>query len=60
MCGESKRGKASLFIFFPLSFEGEGDKGGEVDKSPIEASEVKRYTVYGTPFWQSQICHSSK
>ncbi len=28
---ESKRGKASLFNIFPLSFEGEGDKGGEVE-----------------------------
>jgi len=27
----SKRGFAPLFNIFPLSFEGEGDKGGEVD-----------------------------
>jgi len=27
---EAKRGEASLFISLPLSFEGEGDKGGEV------------------------------
>jgi len=26
--GELKRGEASLFIFFPLSFKGEGDKAG--------------------------------
>ena len=31
--GESKRGEASLpKQTFPLSFEGEGDKGGEVGK----------------------------
>jgi len=29
---ESKRGEASLKKSLPLSFEGEGDKGGEVDK----------------------------
>ena len=28
----SKRGFAPLFNFIPLSFEGEGDKGGEVEK----------------------------
>jgi len=28
---ELKRGFASLNKIFPLSFEGEGDKGGEVD-----------------------------
>jgi len=33
-----------------IIFEGEGDKGGEVGKPLIEASEAKRYTVYGTPF----------
>ncbi len=27
---ESKRGEAPLSYSFPLSFEGEGDKGGEV------------------------------
>ena len=27
----SKRGEAPLTKNFPLSFEGEGDKGGEVD-----------------------------
>jgi len=26
-----KRGCAPLFLFFPLSLIGEGDKGGEVD-----------------------------
>jgi hypothetical protein len=26
---ESKRGFAPLFYFFPLSFEGEGERGGE-------------------------------
>jgi len=31
---ESKRGFASLFYSLPLSFEGEGDKGSEVDKLP--------------------------
>jgi len=30
--GQSKRGGSPSFFFFPLSFEGEGDKGGEVDK----------------------------
>jgi hypothetical protein len=25
-----KRGVSPSFLFFPLSFEGEGDKGGEV------------------------------
>ena len=30
--GESKRGGSPSFFFFPLSFEGEGDTGGEVDK----------------------------
>jgi len=39
--GESKRGFASLLIFFPLSFEGEGDKGGEVDKYPLYWLKVK-------------------
>jgi hypothetical protein len=29
---ELKRGEASLIKFFPLSFEGEGDTGGEVEK----------------------------
>jgi hypothetical protein len=29
---ESKRGFASLKNLLPLSFEGEGDTGGEVDK----------------------------
>jgi len=31
--GVSKRGLRPLFSFFPLSFEGEGDKGGEVDRN---------------------------
>jgi hypothetical protein len=32
--GEFQRGFAPLFIYLPLSFEeGEGDKGGEVDKN---------------------------
>jgi hypothetical protein len=31
--GELKRGGASLLIFFPLSFQGEGDKGDEVNKN---------------------------
>jgi len=37
-----KRGFASLLMFFPLSLEGEGDTGGEVDKtdSRMLASEV--------------------
>jgi len=30
--GEFKRGSAPLRNSFPLSFEGEGDTGGEVDK----------------------------
>jgi hypothetical protein len=32
ICEGSKRGEAPLFIFLPLSFEGEGERGGEVDK----------------------------
>jgi hypothetical protein len=31
--GVSKRGFAPLFNTFPLSFKGEGDKGGEVGKT---------------------------
>jgi len=31
----SKRGEASLTNSFPLSFQGEGDTGGEVDKNII-------------------------
>jgi hypothetical protein len=31
--GEFKRGEVPLFIYLPLSFKGEGDKGGEVDKN---------------------------
>jgi len=30
--GELERGFASLTKFFPLSFEGEGETGGEVEK----------------------------
>ncbi len=30
--GASKRGVNPSFFSFPLSFEGEGDTGGEVDK----------------------------
>jgi hypothetical protein len=30
-----KRGEAPSFFFFPLSFEGEGDQGGKVDKGNI-------------------------
>jgi len=30
--GVFKRGVSPSFFSFPLSFEGEGDKGGEVDK----------------------------
>jgi len=33
--GESKRGFASLINQLPLSFEGEGDTGGEVDKQSL-------------------------
>ena len=29
----SKRGEAPLFNILPLSFEGEGDKGGEVENN---------------------------
>jgi hypothetical protein len=33
--GELKRGVSPSYkSYFPLSFEGEGDKGGEVNKSP--------------------------
>jgi len=31
MQGAFKRGLRPSFFFFPLSFEGEGDTGGEVD-----------------------------
>jgi hypothetical protein len=33
IAGESDRGEASLKNQFPLSFEGEGDTGGEVEAS---------------------------
>jgi hypothetical protein len=33
---ESKRGEASLKNLLPLSFEGEGDKGGEVRNMGVE------------------------
>ena len=36
--GQSKRGGSPSFYFFPLSFEGEGDTGGEVDKRDRFAS----------------------
>jgi len=43
--------KASpLFFILPLSFEGEGDKGGEVEQSLIEANISKGYTVLRTTF----------
>jgi len=31
LAGASKRGESPSFFFFPLSFEGEGDTGGEVE-----------------------------
>jgi hypothetical protein len=31
----SKRGISPSFKFFPLSFEGEGDKGGEVERKGV-------------------------
>jgi len=34
MSGVSKRGASPSYFILPLSFEGEGDKGGEVDKHP--------------------------
>jgi len=34
-----KRGEAPLFNILPLSFKGEGDKGGEVDKEVDKQSE---------------------
>jgi hypothetical protein len=34
-----KRGASPSFFFFPLSFEGEGDTGGEVDKLPFSIAE---------------------
>jgi len=38
LIGESKRGVSpSSKQIFPLSFEGEGDKGGEVDNSLFES-----------------------
>ena len=37
---ESKRGEASLKSRFPLSFEGEGDTGGEVDKQTVNLAMV--------------------
>jgi len=33
--GQSKRGVSTSFFFFPLSFVGEGDTGGEVEKKKI-------------------------
>jgi len=33
-CGASKRGRSPSSFFLPLSFEGEGDTGGEVDNTP--------------------------
>ena len=33
-----KRGEAPLFISFPLSFKGEGNKGCEVDKQSLSIS----------------------
>jgi len=33
--GASKRGFRPSFFFFPLSFDGEGDTGGEVEKKEI-------------------------
>ena len=40
--GESKRGEASLKKHFPLSFEGEGDKGGEVAKDTLLTTALTR------------------
>ena len=42
--GESKRGFAPSTFIFPLSFEGEGDKGGEVDKSQMREIEASTIT----------------
>jgi len=36
----SKRGEAPSFYFLPLSFEGEGDTGGEVDKKPLNYAKM--------------------
>jgi len=33
--GVFKRGESPSFLSLPLSFEGEGDKGGEVDNTII-------------------------
>ena len=39
-CRESKRGFAPLFISIPISFEGEGDKGGEVEKAQVGVEDI--------------------
>jgi len=36
----SKRGFAPLFIILPLSFGGEGDRGGEVDKQSSNYAKI--------------------
>ena len=54
--GESKRGGSLSFYILPphakntSPYYGEGDKGGEVGKPLIEASEAKRYTICRTIF----------
>ena len=37
---------ALFFIFFPLSYVGERDKGGEVEKE-VETPHIKGYTIPG-------------
>jgi hypothetical protein len=44
-----KERRSLSFYFLPLSFEGEGDKGGGlINIFKIEASVVKRYTIFRT------------
>jgi hypothetical protein len=48
LIGEFKRGLSPLSFSSPLSFEGEGDTGGEVDKKIyVTYRRLVRYTIGG-------------
>jgi hypothetical protein len=44
---EYKRGKAPLFLLIPLSFEGEGDTGGEVDNTAKISFKKRKQAQHG-------------
>jgi len=47
-----ERRSLSYLIFFPLSFEGEGERGGEVDKKSPDYAKISKQRPLSEEFYR--------